>query len=129
MVRLVALIVSMVLPLVARAEISQGPNNVPAADQTSIEQGSKSSLRIAKLRFVRPDIAIADIDAEVRSYMALPARLTATPDGVLRTKLMIVFVKEQGGLVDHCIPQYCCHAITAEEVRPPRNGCMNGCMR
>ena len=53
-------------------------------------------VRIATLRFIRPDVAIADIDAEVRGFTALPSGLTAMPDGAVQTKLLMVLVNERG---------------------------------
>ena len=61
----------------------------------TVFKGSALSLRIAALRFVRPDVAIADTDAEVRGLTAVPSGLTAV-DGVVRSKLLMVLVKEQG---------------------------------
>ena len=55
---------------------------------------STSKLAIAKLRFVRPDVAIADVDGEIRGLAALPPGMQAGPDGVGRSKLLLVLVKE-----------------------------------
>jgi len=60
----------------------------------TIYKGSKSKLAIAKLRFLRPDVAIADVDAEMSGYAILPPGMRAGPDGVMRSKLQMVFVKE-----------------------------------
>ena len=62
----------------------------------TVFKGSTSTTRIAKLRFVRPDVAIADLDAAVRGFATLPSGLTALPDGTVRTKLLMVLVREQG---------------------------------
>ncbi len=61
----------------------------------TIYKGSKSKLVITKLRFIRPDVAIADVDAEMSGYATLPPRIRAGADGVMRSKLQIVFVKEK----------------------------------
>ena len=63
----------------------------------SIYKGSTTKLTIAKLRFIRPDVAIADTDAELTGYGALPPGLRPGADGVMRTKLQMVFVKETDG--------------------------------
>ena len=51
---------------------------------------------IQRIRFVTPDIAIVDIDNEIYGITAMPPGLTVPADGILRTKLMQVFVKHQG---------------------------------
>ena len=60
----------------------------------TVFQGSTLGLRIATLRFVRSDVAIADTEAEVRGLTAVPSGLTAV-DGVVRSRLLMVLVKEQ----------------------------------
>ncbi len=62
----------------------------------TVFKGSTLALRIAALRFVKPDVAIADLDAEVRSFAALGGGYTAMPDGTVRTRLLMVLVKEHG---------------------------------
>jgi uncharacterized protein (TIGR02246 family) len=62
----------------------------------TVFKGSTLSLKIAKLRFIRPDVALADIDAELRGYATLPSGLTAMPDSAVRTKLLMVLVKDHG---------------------------------
>jgi len=48
------------------------------------------------LRFVRPDVAIADIDTEVSGSRLRPQRVAVGPDGVLRSRPLMALVKEQG---------------------------------
>ena len=62
----------------------------------TVFKGSTSKLAIAKLRFVRPDVAIADVDAEIRGFAALPPGMQAGPDGVGRSKLLLVLVRDGG---------------------------------
>jgi uncharacterized protein (TIGR02246 family) len=62
----------------------------------TVFKGSTLALRIAALRFVKPDVAIADLDAEVRGFAALAGGYTAMPDGTVRTRLLMVLVKEHG---------------------------------
>ena len=62
----------------------------------TVFKGSTSKLTIAKLRFVRPDVAVADVDAEIRGFAALPPGMQAGPDGVGRSKLLLVLVKDGG---------------------------------
>jgi len=63
----------------------------------TIYRGSTTKLTISKLRFIRPDVAIADVDAELRGYGVLPPGIRAGADGILRTKLQLVFEKEKDG--------------------------------
>ena len=51
---------------------------------------------IRKIRFVTPDVALVDIDNEVRGVKAMPAGITLPPDGILRTQLLEVFVRRNG---------------------------------
>jgi len=57
-------------------------------------KGSSVGLGIRKLRFIRPDVAIMDVDSEVIGYSTLPPSIKVGPDGVLRSKLLLVLVKE-----------------------------------
>ena len=59
----------------------------------------KGSLRVEKvrqIRFVTPDVAIVDIDAEVRAVGKIPPGISIASVGVLRTRLQQVFVKRAG---------------------------------
>ena len=62
----------------------------------TVFKGSTQTLRLAALRFIRTDVAIADVDATVRGYAALPEGVSPMPDGTLRTKLLLVLIKEHG---------------------------------
>lgn len=59
-------------------------------------KGTTLALRIAALRFIRPDVAIADIDATLRGFSTLPPGMSAMRDGSFRSKLLMALVKEQG---------------------------------
>lgn len=61
----------------------------------TVFKGSALSLRIATLRFIRPDVAIADLEAELRGLTSAPAGL-AIVNGTVRTQLLMVLVKEEG---------------------------------
>ena len=62
----------------------------------TVFKGTTLTLCIATLRFVRPDVAMADLDAELRGCTALPRGLPVMPDGTVRTRLLMVLVKEDG---------------------------------
>ena len=64
-----------------------------AAVFKTVFKGSALTLRIAALRFIRPEVAIADLDAEVSGLAAVPVGLTAV-DGVVQSKLLMMSVKE-----------------------------------
>jgi uncharacterized protein (TIGR02246 family) len=59
-------------------------------------KGTTKSHVIRRMRFVAPDVAIVDIDNEVRGVRSLPAGITSPKDGIVRTQLMEVFVKRDG---------------------------------
>jgi uncharacterized protein (TIGR02246 family) len=56
-------------------------------------KGTTKSHVVRKIRFVTPDVAIVDIDNEVRGVRSLPQGLAVPKDGILRTQLMQVFVR------------------------------------
>lgn len=56
-------------------------------------RGTTKHHDIRRLRFVTPDVAIVDIDNEVRGVKAMPAGIAVPPDGIVRTQLMEVFVR------------------------------------
>ena len=51
---------------------------------------------IRRIRFVTPDVAIVDIDNEVRGVKAMPGGIVVPSDGIVKTQLMEVFVRREG---------------------------------
>jgi uncharacterized protein (TIGR02246 family) len=51
---------------------------------------------VRRIRFVTAEVAIVDIDNEVRGVKAMPAGIAVPSDGVVRTQLMQVFVRRGG---------------------------------
>jgi uncharacterized protein (TIGR02246 family) len=51
---------------------------------------------IRRIRFVTSDVAIVDIDNEVRGVKTMPPGIVVPPDGVVKTQLMEVFVRREG---------------------------------
>jgi len=49
-----------------------------------------------QLKFVSPDVAVVDIDTEVRGFGKMPHGLSVPAEGVLRTRLQQVLVKRGG---------------------------------
>jgi uncharacterized protein (TIGR02246 family) len=48
---------------------------------------------IRRMRFLTPDVALVDIDNEVRGVTAMPAGIAVPADGVVKTQLLEVFVR------------------------------------
>ena len=63
---------------------------------TSFYKGTVKHHTIRSIRFVTPDVAIVDIDNEVRGVTAMPGGISVPSDGVVRTQLMEVFVRHSG---------------------------------
>jgi uncharacterized protein (TIGR02246 family) len=59
-------------------------------------QGTTSKSSITKLRFVRADVAIVDVSGELSGFQKVYPGLPVGKDGVLRNKLCMVLVKENG---------------------------------
>jgi uncharacterized protein (TIGR02246 family) len=60
----------------------------------TIYKGSVLKQSIGKLRFVRPDVAIVDINVELSGVLSVPPGVPTDPDRVIRTKLQLVLVNE-----------------------------------
>ena len=56
-------------------------------------KGTTKHHQIRRIRFVTPDVAIVDIDNEIRGVKSMPAGIAVPPDGVLKTQLMEIFVR------------------------------------
>ncbi len=59
-------------------------------------KNTQISLTIRRIRFVRPDVAIVDIDTAMTGYKALPHGVRAAADGTVQTRLQQVMVKQDG---------------------------------
>ncbi len=63
----------------------------------TIFKGTTPKSSIAKLRFIRPDVAIADVGGGITGFpKTTPAGVPVGPNGVSRFKLLLVLIKEQG---------------------------------
>ena len=56
-------------------------------------KGTTKQHTIRRIRFVTPDVAIVDIDNEVRGVKSMPSGMPVPANGVIRTQLMEVFVR------------------------------------
>jgi uncharacterized protein (TIGR02246 family) len=63
---------------------------------TSFYKGTTKNHTIRRIRFVTSDVAIVDIDNEVRGVKAMPPGIVVPKDGVIKTQLMEVFVRRAG---------------------------------
>lgn len=59
-------------------------------------KGTTLNLTPRLLRFVRPDVAVIDVDVGLSGYRMKPPGVSADPDGTLHTCLLLVLVKEAG---------------------------------
>jgi uncharacterized protein (TIGR02246 family) len=62
----------------------------------SFYKGTTKSQVVRRIRFVTPDVAIVDIDNEVRGVRSMPGGLAVPKDGIVKTQLMQIFVKRDG---------------------------------
>jgi uncharacterized protein (TIGR02246 family) len=63
---------------------------------STVYKGSSVKLPIRRSHFLRPDVALVDIDAELSGHQGVPPGLRTEPDGVIRTRLQEVLVKNNG---------------------------------
>ena len=63
---------------------------------STIYKGSHNSLDVSKIMFLRPDVAVVDIDGFLSGATRLPPGLKAGPDGTLHVKLQEVMTRENG---------------------------------
>ena len=56
-------------------------------------KGTTKKHSIRRIRFITPDVALVDIDNEIRDVRAMPAGIVVPADGVVKTQLMEVFVR------------------------------------
>ena len=59
-------------------------------------KGTTKRHEVRRIRFVTPDVAIVDIDNEVRGVTSMPDGIAVPADGVIRTRLMEVFGRRDG---------------------------------
>lgn len=81
----------------------------------TIYKGSRLKQSIGKLRFIRPDVAVVDINAELSGFVNAPPGVRTEVDHLIRAKLQLVLVKERG---DWWITAYHNVAVTPLPPRP-----------
>ena len=63
---------------------------------STIYKGSHNVLTVSKIKFLRPDVAVVDIDGVLFGANRLPPGLKVAEDGGLHVKLQEVMTKEKG---------------------------------
>jgi uncharacterized protein (TIGR02246 family) len=74
--------------------------------------GTRLSLAVRKLRLVRPDVAVADLDLRISGVPVPPPGATTGPGGEMCTSLMLVLVEEDHRwqiTAQHNVPQSASH--------------------
>ncbi len=61
---------------------------------STIYKGSHNTFEVSHINFVRPDVAVVDIDGTLKGALRLPPGLKAGEDGALHVKLQEVLTKE-----------------------------------
>jgi uncharacterized protein (TIGR02246 family) len=57
-------------------------------------KGTRATMSVQKLRFIRPDVAVADVLCESRGYAVLPPSVPGSAHGAVRSMLQLVLVRE-----------------------------------
>ncbi len=76
-----------------RAEISRRQSELFSA----YFKGSLLELKVRKIRFLKPDVALVEIDADVSRFHKAPPAVYVDAEKVVRTRLLQVMVKSGGG--------------------------------
>ena len=63
---------------------------------TTIYKGSHNEFTLGHVNFVRPDVAIADVDGVLSKMVSVPPGTPLFPDGSTHVKLQLVLSKENG---------------------------------
>ena len=77
-------------PTISKTASFEGVFGIPA--RGTIFKGAAEA-EIARLRFVRQDVAIADVERRSQVYQKLPRRVPIGADEVLRFKLLLVLMR------------------------------------
>ncbi|WP_419805889.1 SgcJ/EcaC family oxidoreductase [Terriglobus sp.] len=63
---------------------------------TTIYKGSHNEFTLGKVSFVRPDVAVADVDGVLSKMVHVPPSTPLFPDGSMHVRLQLVLSKEHG---------------------------------
>jgi uncharacterized protein (TIGR02246 family) len=62
----------------------------------TIYKGSHNEFTLGVVRFVRPDVAVADVDSVLSKTVSVPPGIVLGPDDSMHTRLQMVLSKEHG---------------------------------
>jgi uncharacterized protein (TIGR02246 family) len=62
----------------------------------TIYKGSHNEFMLGRLRFIRPDVAVADVDSVLSKFATLIPGTPLGSDGAIHTRLQLVLSREQG---------------------------------
>ncbi len=63
---------------------------------STIYKGSHNVFSVSKITFLRPDVALVDIDGALTGATRLPPGVQTSEDGTVHVKLLEVMTKEKG---------------------------------
>ncbi len=63
---------------------------------STIYKGSHNELKLGRTQFIRPDVAVADVDSVLSHFVSVPPGTPLGPDGAVHTRLQLVLSKENG---------------------------------
>lgn len=63
---------------------------------STIYKGSHNDLTLGRVKFIRPDVAIADVDGVLANMVSRPPDTPVFPDGTMHVKLQLVLSKQNG---------------------------------
>ena len=63
---------------------------------STIYKGSHNVCTVSKITFLRPDVALVDIDGVLSGALRMPPGLKANDDGTMHVKLLEVMTREKG---------------------------------
>jgi len=62
----------------------------------TVARGTRTTMSVAKLRFVREDVAVADVHCSMSGAQRLPPGIQALQDGTVHSRLQLVLLCESG---------------------------------
>ena len=62
----------------------------------TIYKGSHNELKLGRTQFIRPDVAVADVDSVLSHFVSVPPGTPLGNDGAVHTRLQLVLSKENG---------------------------------
>ncbi len=63
---------------------------------STIYKGSHNELKLGRTQFIRPDVAVADVDSVLSHFVSVPPGTPVGADGAVHTRLQLVLSKDNG---------------------------------